>query len=123
MAFPDVFRDFLDLDDPDEVAARWQLVVCANEMQQAAYTRWTARAYRLPELLGHAAREEAMLANYMAHWTPACDQALWRQTIWVLDALNAAIFAWVTDEIAMPLIAQAIRGAGTDEWPFEHSTP
>lgn len=114
--FPDVFRAFIDVDDPDEVAARWQLAACANEVQQAAYTRWTARAYRLPELLRHAEREEALAANYMGHWTPACDRELWRQTLWVLDALNAALFAWVVDEATAALMARSAWGALSDEW-------
>ncbi len=114
--FPDVFRAFLDVDDPEEVAARWQLAAALNEVQQAAYTRWTAQTYRIPALVRHAEREEALARNYIGHWRPACTPALWRQTIWVLDALNAALFAWVVDRVAMRLMARATWDACGDTW-------
>lgn len=120
--FPDVFRAFIDVDDPEEVAARWQLAAAANEIQQAAFTRWTARAQRLPELVRHAEREEALARNYIGHWRPACTPALWRQTLWVLDALNAALFAWVVDEVAMWLMLRGTWDACGDTWDrFVHA--
>ncbi len=89
--FPDVFQSFVDVPSLEEAKVRWQLAAAINEVQQCWYSRFAARIFHLPELLRHAEREEALAHNYFAHWSPPVTGALWAQTIWVLDALNAAI--------------------------------
>lgn len=107
--FPPLFAEFLSADDLDQVRARWQLVVCLNEVQQGCYTRFAARHLRLPELERHADREDALARNYLAHWSPRCTRALWRDTIHVLDALNAASFTFAR-EVLFP------RAVGPRGW-------
>jgi hypothetical protein len=93
--FPAVFREFLEWGELDDSRARWQLAVGLNEVQQCCYSEFAAELFRLPELRRHAARERAMANNYFAHWSPSCTRELWRETIHVLDALNAAVFELV----------------------------
>jgi hypothetical protein len=93
--FPAVFREFLEWGDLDDSRARWQLAVALNEVQQCCYSEFAADLFRLPELRRHAARERSLAINYFAHWAPACTRDLWRETIHVLDALNAAVFELV----------------------------
>jgi hypothetical protein len=116
--FPDVFAAFVDVPDLDEARARWQLCAVVNEVQQAAYSRSAAALFRLPELVRHAEREEALAACYAAHWSPACTRELWRQCLLVLDALNAALFHWVTSGNTAGLMARSAWAAatGATEW-------
>lgn len=115
--FPDVFAAFIDADDLDDARARWQLAAVLNEVQQAHYSRFAAGLFRLPELERHAARERELAACYLAHWTPTCSLELWRQVIWVLDALNAEVFDWVNRR-TFTLVSEAARSAwgGRGEW-------
>ena len=99
--FPGVFANFLRAPDLDDSRARWQLAVGLNEVQQSTYTRYAAEHLGLPELVRHAQREEALAHNYFAHWSPRCTPQLWRETILVLDALNAASFGLVC-EVLLP---------------------
>jgi hypothetical protein len=93
--FPAAFREYLEWGDLDDSRARWQLAVGLNEVQQCCYSEFAADLFRLPELRRHAARERSLAINYFAHWAPACTRELWRETIHVLDALNAAVFELV----------------------------
>ena len=52
--FPQLFRDYIEWGDLDDTRARWQLAVCLNEVQQATYSDFAARLFRLPELHRHA---------------------------------------------------------------------
>ena len=114
--FPGVFAAFVDVPDLGDAQARWQLCAGVNEVQQAAYSRWAAQAWRLPDLARHAAREEALAHNYLGHWSPACTPELWRQTLWVLDALNAAIFDWVVNHATVSVMGRSVCGAFGDTW-------
>jgi hypothetical protein len=106
-AFPRVFADFVEYGDLDDSRARWQLAVGLNEVQQQAYSSFAAELFRLPELHRHAARERELALHYFGHWAPRCSEALWRETIWVLDALNAAVF-----ELVLGVLPSAFSPAG-----------
>lgn len=106
--FPSVFREFLEGGDLDDGRARWQLAVGLNEVQQCCYSEFAADHFRLPELRRHAARERALAINYFGHGAPTCTQDLWRETIYVLDALNAAVFELVCEPHG--LFAYAVQG-------------
>jgi hypothetical protein len=93
--FPRAFTQFIEHGDLDDSRARWQLAVGLNEVQQSGYSAYAAKLFRLPELHRHAARERALAVNYFGHWAPRCSRDLWRETIWILDALNAAVFEMV----------------------------
>jgi len=105
--FPSAFARYIEHGDLDDSRARWQLAVGLNEVQQTAYSSFAAELFRLPELHRHAARERALALNYFGHWAPRCTHELWRETIHVLDALNAGVF-----EIVLGLIAQAFAPVG-----------
>ena len=105
--FPRAFADFVEHGDLDDSRARWQLAVALNEVQQQAYSAFAAELFRLPELHRHAARERELALNYFGHWAPRCSEALWRETIWVLDALNAATF-----ELVLGLLVHAFAPVG-----------
>lgn len=105
--FPQVFTEFVEHGDLDDSRARWQLAVGLNEVQQSCYSAYAAELFRLPELHRHAARERALAVNYFGHWAPRCSEALWRETIWVLDALNAATF-----ELVLGMLARAFAPIG-----------
>lgn len=105
--FPQAFQSYLEQGELDDSRARWQLAVSLNEVQQSAYSTFASGLFRLPELHRHAERERALAINYFGHWAPRCTEALWRETIYALDALNAAVF-----ELVIPLIAQAFAPAG-----------
>ena len=109
--FPVVFREFLEWGDLDDSRARWQLAVALNEVQQFSYSSFAAELFRLPELHRHAARERAMALDYFRHGAPRCSKDLWRETIYVLDALNAAVFELVCKPHGV--FAWAIQGALT----------
>jgi len=93
--FPDAFDRFVCHGDDDDTRARWQLAVALNEVQQCCYTDFAAEHLRLPVLHRHAERERDLVRNYFGHWSPRCTLDLWRETIYVLDALNAATFELV----------------------------
>ena len=105
--FPAAFTRFIEHGDLDDSRARWQLAVGLNEVQQSTYSAFAAELFRLPELHRHAARERALAVNYFSHWAPRCSEALWRETIWVLDALNAATF-----ELVLGLLPRALAPIG-----------
>lgn len=106
-AFPREFAEFVEHGKLDDSRARWQLAVGLNEVQQTCYSNFAASLFRLPELRRHAARERGLAINYFQHWAPKCTVELWRETIWVLDALNAATF-----ELVLGLLARAFAPAG-----------
>jgi hypothetical protein len=136
--FPRVFTDYVEHGDLDDSRARWQLAVGLNEVQQSCYSAYAAELFRLPELHRHAARERALAVNYFGHWAPRCSEALWRETIWVLDALNAATFELVLGILPRafapigPLGVRArraqwrafVEGLDTPQWldPLPHGT-
>jgi hypothetical protein len=107
LEFPDEFRLFVERGDLDDSRARWQLAVGLNEVQQTCYSEFAAGLFRLPELRRHAARERALAINYFGHWAPRCTRDLWRETLYVLDALNAAVF-----ELALAVLPQAFAPVG-----------
>ncbi|MFV8751668.1 hypothetical protein ACNOYE_14075 [Nannocystaceae bacterium ST9] len=115
--FPLVFREFLEWGDLDDSRARWQLAVGLNEVQQFAYSSFAAEHFCLPELHRHAARERAMAINYFRHWSPKCSKQLWRETIVVLDALNAAVFELVCRPHGV--FAYAMQGALTQRGQWQ----
>lgn len=105
--FPAAFAQYIEHGDQDDSRARWQLAVGLNEVQQSWYSTYAADLFRLPDLRRHGARERALALNYFGHWAPRCTKALWRETIYVLDALNAAVF-----ELVLGLLAQAFTPIG-----------
>jgi hypothetical protein len=114
--FPDVFREYVESGDLDDARARWQLAVCLNEVQQACYSDFAAQLFRLPELHRHAERERELACNYLGHAAPRCTRDLWRETIYVLDALNAATFEFVCSELLPGSMAHVISGRRRAEW-------
>jgi len=111
--FPPVFREFLERGDLDQARARWQLAVGLNEVQQCAYSDYAARLFRLPELRRHAQRERDLARNYFGHWSPHCTEDLWRETLYVLDALNAAVFELLCDLRPGQIFGRGLIGALT----------
>jgi hypothetical protein len=111
LEFPDELATFVDGDRLDDARARWQLVAALNEVQQSAYSAHAAARFGLPELERHAARERALAINYFGHWAPACTELLWRQCIYVLDGLNAAVFALLCRERPAEMIARSLAAA------------
>ena len=114
--FPDLFRDYIEWGDLDDTRARWQLAVSVNEVQQATYSDFAARLFRLPELHRHAERERELACNYLGHAAPRCTLDLWRETIHVLDALNAATFAFVCTKLLPRAMARAIGRDRRAQW-------
>jgi len=116
--FPAEFSEWLDVASLDDARARWQLVASLNEVQQAHYSADAAERFRLPELRAHAARERALAINYFGHWAPEATPALWRQTVILLDALNAAVFEMMCSSRAGEMISRALLSAVTrhTEW-------
>jgi len=115
--FPRAFSELVDTEDLDDARARWQLIAALNEVQQTVLTRYLAEHFRIPELVKHAEREEALARNYFAHWSPKVTKKLWRQCILILDALNAQIFALLASSgisIAGRTMWSAI--AGRSQW-------
>ena len=98
----------------DNTRARWQLAVALNEVQQSCYSTYAAELFRLPELHRHAERERALARNYFGHWSPRCTIDLWRETIYVLDALNAATFEFVCTKLLPRAMLRS--GAGRARW-------
>jgi hypothetical protein len=109
--FPSEFIDFIQSGSIEDVKARWQLTTAINEVQQAHYSAHAAERFRLPDLLLHAARERELAINYFDHWAPACTRELWKQCIYVLDALNAAVFDLIVHRRGFRLMANSTMGA------------
>jgi hypothetical protein len=114
--FPDLFRDYIEWGDLDDTRARWQLAVSLNEVQQQSYSDFAARLFRLPELHRHAERERELACNYLGHSAPHCTFDLWRETIHVLDALNAVTFEFVCTKLLPRAMARALGGGRRAQW-------
>jgi hypothetical protein len=116
--FPVEFALFIDVPDLDEVRRRWQLCCGLNEVQQAHNTEDCARRFRLPELRRHAARERELAIHYFRHDAPSVDRATFRAALYVLDGLNAAVFAMLCRERPGEMIRRSLIGAlrHRDEW-------
>jgi hypothetical protein len=113
--FPAVFASHIECAERgslDDSRARWQLAVGLNEVQQCSYSDFAAQLFRLPELRRHAARERELACNYFGHWSPRCTLELWRETIHVLDALNAATFEFVCTRL-LPRAMAPTRAVGS----------
>lgn len=116
--FPPAFAAFLDAGTLDEAKARFQLTAALNEVQQHAASLDLAGRMGLPELERHAARERAMAIAYFEHWAPECELDLWRQSLWILDGLNAALLREVVGPRAIAFAGGAMWSALTSrgEW-------
>jgi hypothetical protein len=116
--FPSAFAAFVDGGTLEEAKARFQLCAALNEVQQHALTLDLGRRMALPELERHAARERAMAVAYFAHWAPPSTERLWRQCLWILDGLNAALLAQIGGARALSLAGGTLWSALTarDEW-------
>lgn len=116
--FPDAFVSFIDAPTLDDVRARWQLCAAINEVQQTHYSAHGRERFRLPALARHAARERELALNYFGHWAPECSLELWKQCIYVLDALNAAVFDLIVRQRGLRLMANSVFGSvfGRAEW-------
>lgn len=114
--FPEVFREYVEWGDIDDSRARWQLAVCLNEVQQACYSDFAATLFRLPELHRHAERERELACNYLGHAAPRCTIDLWRETLYVLDALNAATFEFVCNKLLPGAMGHVISGSRRAQW-------
>lgn len=112
--FPAVFDEYICWGGLANTRARWQLAVALNEVQQSCYSSYAAELFRLPELHRHAERERALARNYFGHWSPRCTIGLWRETIYVLDALNAATFEFVCTKLLPRAMLRS--GAGRARW-------
>ncbi|MSP62192.1 MAG: hypothetical protein EXR72_18040 [Myxococcales bacterium] len=121
--FPDAFVEFIDGGTVEEAKVRFQIVAALNEVQQHAYSLHFAEHFDLPEVAVHAEREREMALDYLGHFAPPSTRELWRQSIIVLDGLNAAVFAMAlrTHRVSFPaanLWHAIFRG---DEWrQFRH---
>jgi hypothetical protein len=116
--FPPAFAAFVDGGTLEEAKARIQLCAALNEVQQHALSLDLARRMALPELELHAARERAMAVAYFEHWAPPATERLWRQCVWILDGLNAALLATIGGAGALAFAGGTIWSALTarDEW-------
>jgi hypothetical protein len=119
--FPVEFAQWIDCGPPfggDDMRARWQLATTLNEVQQAHYSDHAAARFRLPELRRHAERSRQMAINYFSHWAPGASEALWRQSLTMLDGINAALFRMVCEDRRSEVIARSLVGAVTHahEW-------
>jgi len=116
--FPPEFAAWIDVPELAEAKIRWQLAAGLNEVQQAHNSEDCARRFRLPELRQHAARERGLAINYFGHWAPEVTRALFRECVYVLDALNAAVFALLCLEQPGEMARRSIAGAMTrrGEW-------
>lgn len=108
--FPPAIDPFFDLGTVDEAKARWQLVAALNEVMQSVYTEHLALLLALPVLATHASRERELAFNYFAHWSPPATRELWRQSILVLDGINAAVFEAACDTQLVALVARSLVG-------------
>jgi hypothetical protein len=109
--FPGEFAAWIDVRPLEVARARWQLACALNEVQQVHNSRDCARRFRLPELERHAARERELAVNYLSHWAPEVSRALFRECIYVLDGLNAAVFALLCVERPAQMVGRSIVGA------------
>ncbi len=116
--FAGEFGEFLQGGTLDDSRARWQLAAALNEVQQAHCSQHLAVLFRLPELSRHALRERELALNYLAHWSPRVTRDLWAQCIYVLDGLNAAVFAALQGREGLGIRLRALGGLliGGDEW-------
>jgi hypothetical protein len=114
--FPDVFREYIEWGELDDTGARWQLAVSLNEVQQSCYSDFAAQLFRLPELHRHAERERELACNYLGHAAPRCTLDLWRETIHVLDALNAATFEFVCSKLLPSAMARVLGRGRRAQW-------
>ncbi|HVS19376.1 MAG TPA: hypothetical protein VMT18_12300 [Planctomycetota bacterium] len=116
--FPVEFAMWIDVLDRDTVRARWQLACGLNEVQQAHNSEDCARRFRLPELRRHAARERELAIHYFRHQAPRVDRATFRACLYVLDGLNAAVFAMLCRERPGEMIRRSVAAALTRraEW-------
>jgi hypothetical protein len=117
LIFPPALTAFLD-GPTAEARARWQLVAALNEVQQASYSSSLVATFGLPELAAHAARERELAVNYFGHWSPPATLALWRQCLYLLDALNAAVFEMMCRALPGHMVAHSVVGAlaRREEW-------
>jgi hypothetical protein len=118
LEFPPAFKSFVDCGALEDAKARWQLCAALNEVQQAHQSSDAARRFRLPELERHADRERALALHYFSRWAPDATDRLLSQCLWVLDGLNAAVFAMMCRERPAEMIARSLAGAifRRDEW-------
>jgi hypothetical protein len=116
--FPPEFAEFLQSGTLDDTRARWQLTVALNEIQQAHSSRHLARQFGLTELELHADRERELALNYFAHWSPRVTRSLWAQCIYILDGLNAAVYAALEGSTGLGIRARAMLGlvSGDNDW-------
>ncbi len=92
---------------------RWQLAAGLNEVQQAHQSEDCARRFRLPALRLHAARERELAINYFGHFAPRVSRALFRECLFVLDALNAAVFSMLCVERPGEMMRRSFAAAFT----------
>jgi hypothetical protein len=116
--FPPAFAAWIDVPDLDAARVRWQLAAGLNEVQQAHNSEDCARRFRLPELRLHAAREQALAINYLRHWAPDVTRALFRDCLFMLDGLNAAVFEMLCVERPGEMLRRSFTAAFTrrGEW-------
>lgn len=118
LEFPEVFASWLTSGSLDDARVRWQLAAALNEVQQTVYSADSARVFGIEELVTHADREKALAENYLRHWSPRVTKELFRQTIYVLDALNAAVFELSFDKLGPLMTVRAALGvvSAPAEW-------
>lgn len=116
--FPPEFAAWIDVPELDEAKRRWQLAAGLNEVQQAHQSEDCARRFRLPALRLHAARERELAINYFGHSAPAVTRACFSECLYVLDALNAAVFSLLCLEMPGQMARRSVLGALTHraEW-------
>ena len=109
--FPPEFAEWIDVPSLEAARARWQLATALNEVQQAHNSEDCARRFRIPELRVHAARERELAINYLSHWAPLVTRELFSECLFVLDALNAAVFAMLCRDRPGEMVGRSILGA------------
>jgi len=105
------FAEWIDVPSLESAKARWQLATGLNEVQQAHNSEDCARRFRIPELRIHAARERELASNYFSHWAPLVTRELFRECLFVLDGLNAAVFAMLCRDRPAEMVGRSILGA------------
>jgi hypothetical protein len=116
--FPSVFAAWIDVPELDAARVRWQLAAGLNEVQQAHNSEDCARRFRLPELRLHAARERELAINYFGHYAPGVTRALFRDCLFMLDGLNAAVFEMLCVERPAEMVRRSFTAIFTrrSEW-------
>ena len=112
--FPVEFADWIDVPQLEEAKARWQLAASLNEVQQAHNSEDSARRFGLPPLRIHATRERELAINYLGHDAPAVTRALFRECLFLLDALNAAVFDMLCVRRPGEMVRYAVAAAFTE---------